>query len=185
MPEALPRRTVKRVDRTFAFLDLCGFTAFTDQNGDADAYDVVAGFRAAVRQVAAERGVRLAKWLGDGVMMVGVEPEDLVEAVVDIECLIDEAGSPLAMRAGIARGPVMLIDGDDHVGPAVILASRLCEMAEPHHVLAEKGTVTPLMTNVEERPLDSQMVRGFERPVDLVRVVPLDGHAHGVSSQRH
>ena len=90
----MPRRTVKRVDRTFAFLDLCGFTAFTDQNGDADAYDVVAGFRAAVRQVAAERGVRLAKWLGDGVMMVGVEPEDLVEAVVDIECLIDEAGSP-------------------------------------------------------------------------------------------
>ena len=79
MPEALPRRTVKRVDRTFAFLDLCGFTAFTDQNGDADAYDVVAGFRAAVRQVAAERGVRLAKWLGDGVMMVGVEPEDLVD----------------------------------------------------------------------------------------------------------
>ena len=72
---------------------------------------MVAGFRAAVRQVAAERGVRLAKWLGDGVMMVGVEPEDLVEAVVDIECLIDEAGSPLAMRAGIARGPVMLRDG--------------------------------------------------------------------------
>ena len=181
----MPRRTVKRVDRTFAFLDLCGFTAFTDQNGDADAYDVVAGFRAAVRQVAAERGVRLAKWLGDGVMMVGVEPEDLVEAVVDIECLIDQAGSPLAMRAGIARGRVMLIDGDDHVGPAVILASRLCEIAEPHHVLAEKGTVTPLMANVEERPLDSQMVRGFERPVDLVRVVPLDGDAHGVDSQRH
>ena len=181
----MPRRTVKRVDRTFAFLDLCGFTAFTDQNGDADAYDVVAGFRAAVRQVAAERGVRLAKWLGDGVMMVGVEPEDLVEAVVDIERLIDEAGSPLAMRAGIARGRVMLIDGDDHVGPAVILASRLCEMAEPHQVLAEKGTVTPLMANVEERPLDSQTVRGFERPVDLVRVVPLDGHAHGVDSQRH
>jgi hypothetical protein len=58
-------------------------------------------------------------------------------------------------------------------------------MAEPHQVLAEKGTVTPLMANVEERPLDSQMVRGFERPVDLVSVVPLDGHTHGVDSQRH
>ena len=79
----------------------------------------------------------------------------------------------------------MLIDGDDHVGPAVILASRLCEMAEPHQVLAEKGTVTPLMTNVEERLLDSQMVRGFERPVDLVRVVPLDAHAHDLGSQRN
>ncbi len=170
---------VKRVDRTFAFLDLCGFTAFTDQNGDADAYDVVAGFRAAVRQVAAEKGVRLAKWLGDGVMMVGVEPEDLVEAVVDIECLIDQAGSPLAMRAGIARGRVMLIDGDDHVGPAVILASRLCEMAEPHQVLAEKGTVTPLMANVEEQAFIRQQIKGFEKGIDVVRLVPLGGDAHG------
>jgi class 3 adenylate cyclase len=113
---ALPRRALKRVERTFAFLDLCGFTAYTDEKGDAAAYDVISKFRTAVRQVAAERGVRLAKWLGDGVMMVGVEQEDLVEAVIDIEYLVDESRSPLPMRAGIARGRVFLIDGDDHVG---------------------------------------------------------------------
>ena len=60
----LPRRALKRVERTFAFLDLCGFTAYTDEKGDAAAYDVISKFRTAVRQVAAERGVRLAKWLG-------------------------------------------------------------------------------------------------------------------------
>lgn len=185
MSEVLPRRNIKRVERTFAFLDLCGFTAFTDRHGDEDAYDVVAGFRSAVRQVAAERGVRIAKWLGDGVMMVGVLPEELVEAVVDIEGLVDEAGSPLAMRAGIARGPTMLIDGDDHVGPAVILASRLCDMAEPHQVLAEAGTVdNPYMANVEEEPHDLMAVDGFERKVDVVRLVPPGGDVHGTADRR-
>ncbi len=185
MIEELPRRPIKRVDRTFAFLDLCGFTAFTDENGDAAAYDVVTGFRAAVRQVAAERGVRLAKWLGDGVMMVGVQPEDLVEAVVDIEGLIDAAKSKLHMRAGIARGPVMLIDGDDHVGPAVILASRLCDIAKPHQVLAEKGTVTPLMTNIEEQSFAIRQVKGFKKKIEVVRLVPLGGDAHGSGSSRY
>ncbi|MDG2427908.1 MAG: adenylate/guanylate cyclase domain-containing protein [Acidimicrobiales bacterium] len=184
MSEVLPRRPIKRVDRTFAFLDLCGFTAFTDKNGDTAAYDVVTGFRAAVRQVASERGVRLAKWLGDGVMMVGVQPEDLVEAVVDIEGLIDNSESPLHLRAGIARGPVMLIDGDDHVGPAVILASRLCDLAEPHQVLAEKGTAAPLMTNVEERSLAKRQVKGFEKKIEIVQLVPLGSGSHEPSESQ-
>jgi class 3 adenylate cyclase len=99
--------------------------------------------------------------------------------VVDIEVLIDEANSPLPMRAGIARGPVMLIGGDDYVGPAVNLASRLCDLAEAHQVLAEKGTVTPLMTNVEEQAFIRQQIKGFEKGIDVVRLVPLGGDAHG------
>ncbi len=104
----LPQRTLKRVERTFAFLDISGFTAYTDKEGDAAAYDVIRNFRNAVRQVASERGVRMAKWLGDGAMMVGVHSEDLVEAVIDIERLVDYTRSPRPMRAGIARGPVLL-----------------------------------------------------------------------------
>lgn len=176
MAENLPRRSIKRVDRTFAFLDLCGFTEFTDRNGDEAAYDVVTGFRTAVRQVAAERGIRIAKWLGDGVMLVGVQPEDLVEAVVDIEVLVELAKSRLPMRAGIARGPVMVIDGDDHIGRPVILASRLCDLADPHQVLAERGTVAPLMANVDEQALGPKAVKDFGQQVDIVRLVPVGGH---------
>ncbi len=43
------RRPIKRIDRTFSFLDLCNFTAFTDQEGDVAAFDVVTAFRAVVR----------------------------------------------------------------------------------------------------------------------------------------
>ena len=45
----LPRRDLKRVERTFAFLDISGFTAYTDREGDAAAYDVIRNFRNVVR----------------------------------------------------------------------------------------------------------------------------------------
>src|SRR5213596_2113200 len=53
-----------RVERTFAFLDLCGFTAYTDAEGDDAAVTVLSTLRALVRDRAAERGVRVTKWLG-------------------------------------------------------------------------------------------------------------------------
>ena len=172
----LPRRDLKRVERTFAFLDISGFTAYTDREGDAAAYDVIRNFRNAVRQVASERGVRMAKWLGDGAMMVGVPSEDLVEAVIDIERLVDYTQSPRPMRAGIARGLVLLIDGDDHVGRAVILASRLCDRAKPHEILAQVGTVNLEMVNAESALLGCHEIPGFVEPLDLVRLTPVGGY---------
>ena len=52
---------------------------------------MLAGFRAAVRELAAARAVRIAKWLGDGAMLVAVETEPAVEAIIDIERRIDES----------------------------------------------------------------------------------------------
>jgi len=176
MDGLVPERPVKRVPRTIAFLDLCGFTAYTERHGDEAAYDVVTGFRAAVRRVAAERGIRIAKWLGDGVMLVGVEAEELVEAVVDVELIVDLAGSELPIRAGIARGDVMVIDGDDIIGRPAILAARLCDLAAEHQVLAEEGTIEPIMANVGLEPLGEVAVRSFVAPVRVVRLVAPGGH---------
>ena len=67
-----------RVERTFAFIDLSGFTTYTDTEGDSEAVKVLSGFRAAVREVAALRAVRVAKWLGDGAMLVSVDMEPAV-----------------------------------------------------------------------------------------------------------
>ena len=71
-----------RVDRSFSFLDLCGFTDFADSEGDEAAVEEARCLRQVVREVAPLFGVRVEKWLGDGVMMVGVEIERLVGAVV-------------------------------------------------------------------------------------------------------
>ena len=64
-----------RVERWFAFVDLSGFTSFGDEFGDDESVRVLTLFRSAVRKVATDFGVRIAKWLGDGCMLVSVEPD--------------------------------------------------------------------------------------------------------------
>jgi class 3 adenylate cyclase len=73
-----------RVRRTFGFLDLCGFTAYSNTRGDESAVAQLAAFRAIVRSVGSATGVRIAKWLGDGAMLVGLEPPALVSAVLEV-----------------------------------------------------------------------------------------------------
>ena len=53
-----------RVERCFAFVDLCGFTAFVEHFGDERTVVVLANFRTRVREIAARRGVRVTKWFG-------------------------------------------------------------------------------------------------------------------------
>jgi class 3 adenylate cyclase/YHS domain-containing protein len=151
-----------RVDRTFAFVDLSGFTTYTDTEGDAEAVHVLSGFRAAVRDIAAARAVRIAKWLGDGAMLVAVEPEPAVEAVIDIERRIDDSNSPLALRAGIASGPVILFEGDDYIGSVVNLAKRLCDAAEPHEILVGPGVDAYVPPWGEVHDDGDLLIKGFE-----------------------
>ena len=71
-----------RVQRCFAFVDLCGFTAFTEHQGDERTVVVLASFRTRVREIAARRGVRVAKWLGDGAMLSSEDTQAVVSMVL-------------------------------------------------------------------------------------------------------
>ena len=159
-----------RVERSFAFIDLSGFTRFTDTQGDDHAVEILSAFRTVVRAVSSSHGVRIAKWLGDGAMLVGVEPEPLLEALVEIEALITDSGSPLPLRAGFTTGPVILIDGDDYVGHAVNLAARLCAAAEPRQVLATADDIVHLYTDIISVPAGRREIPGVEEPVDVVAI---------------
>jgi adenylate cyclase len=123
-----------RVERTFAFLDLCGFTAYSESRGDDAAIAVLARLRATLRESAEHAGVRVTKWLGDGAMVCGVEPGATIECA---EAVRDRVGAegPLLLRGGIAAGKVVIFEGDDHVGPAVNVSSRLCDRARPGELL--------------------------------------------------
>lgn len=122
------------LERWFAFVDVCGFTSFTEAHGTPAALEVLTRFRSAVRAVTARRGVRVLKWLGDGVMVVGVSAGPLVAAVCELQMRFEE--DPFDIHAGIAGGHVLLFEGDDYIGPAANHASRLCERAAPGEVLA-------------------------------------------------
>ena len=159
-----------RVERTFAFVDLCGFTAFTEAEGDERAVALLSDFRACVRKVSSDHGVRVAKWLGDGAMFVSVDDgEPLVSAILEIERHFDEIQAPLALRGGMARGPVILFEGDDYIGTAVNLAARLCDIAAPHEVLGTPSIAT-VPDSVVIEPAGPVKIQGFPRRVPVIKL---------------
>lgn len=119
--------------RYFAFIDVCGFTAYTDQHGTHAAIEVLTRFRSACRDVAGRRGVRVAKWLGDGVMLVCTEPGPLIATAAEL--LLRFEGESFKVHGGVAGGPALLFEGDDYIGRPANLASRLCDAAAPGEML--------------------------------------------------
>src|SRR3954447_1246342 len=166
-----------RVARSFAFIDLCGFTDFVDANGDALALRELRDLRPSVREIAPLFGVRVDKWLGDGVMLVSVDCEPLVAAVVAIAYRC-RSRLTLDVRAGIATGDVLLLEGDDYVGRSVNLASRLCDRAGHCQVFAAADRLD-LPEGVDADPVGEMTVKGFAEPVPVVSLhaANLDRHA--------
>jgi class 3 adenylate cyclase len=136
--------------------------------------------RNTVRTVTSRLGVRVDKWLGDGVMLVGVDCEPLVDAVATISAGHSRRGR-LPLRAGIACGQVILLEGDDYVGSPVNLAARLSDRAEADQILAAANGLVLPESVVQGRAADV-LVPGFSVPLSVValaarprgrRVLPL------------
>jgi hypothetical protein len=122
-----------RVSRSFGFVDLCGFTDFAEVNGDdVDVLEL------------------------HGLMMVGVDNEPVVAAVVAIQQRHQLEGA-LRVRAGIAAGDVLLLEGDDYTGRAVNVAARLCDHA----------TVGQILAAVDGLRLPTWVLAGDEEPAHL------------------
>jgi class 3 adenylate cyclase len=154
-----------RVERCFAFVDLCGFTAFTEHFGDERTVVVLASFRTRVREIAARRGVRVTKWLGDGAMLSGVDTQAVVGMVLELGSTAP-AAVPLEIRAGLARGPVIMFEGDDYIGRATNVASRLGDAAAPGQVLATREVVRHVPRWVEAVHTALYPAQGFDRPLE-------------------
>ncbi|MDW3219881.1 MAG: adenylate/guanylate cyclase domain-containing protein [Acidimicrobiales bacterium] len=122
------------VTRTFCFADLSGFTAFTREQGPHAAVRHLGEFRRITRNVAAKRGVRVAKWLGDGVMLVGTAPTPTI--ALGMHLVHHFSDSAIRVRVGLATGIALLFEGDDYIGEPVNMAAKLCNAAAPGEVLA-------------------------------------------------
>src|SRR4051794_41945743 len=106
-----------RVTRTFAFLDLCGFTSFTDEHGDQQAVAVLGHLRAVLRAEAESSGVRGTKWLGDGAMLSGVEAGGGSRFAATVRGVLRSDGRR-GLRGGNCGGQGILIHGDEDIRAA-------------------------------------------------------------------
>ncbi|HXQ90099.1 MAG TPA: adenylate/guanylate cyclase domain-containing protein [Acidimicrobiales bacterium] len=159
-----------RVRRTFAFLDLSGFSALTESEGDERAVAVLGVFRSALRDICSRRAVRIAKWLGDGAMLVSVDTMPLVAATLEMKAAIEIAPEPVTIKCGVTSGTVILLEGDDYIGHAVNVAARLCDLAVGREVLAVPSVVAELPPWATVESTTEMSVRGLEQPIDVVRL---------------
>lgn len=111
----------------YAFVDLAGFTALAEAHGDRAAADLVDRLYELARATLAGRS-RLAKGIGDAVLLVGPDPADLLAGTASLlSRLAEEPAFPLP-RAGATAGPALHRDGDV-IGTAVNIAARLAARA--------------------------------------------------------
>jgi class 3 adenylate cyclase len=141
----------------------------TDILGDDEAVAVLTRFRAIVRHIASEHGVRVAKWLGDGAMFVGTAVPPVVPAMLELSTRLDRMNVALPLRAGIASGNVILFEGDDYVGGPVNLAAHLCDSAAPGEVLASEEVVAAVGDEFAAVLAGERQVRGLVHPVQVWR----------------
>jgi len=159
-----------RVPRTFVFVDLSGFTNYTAAFGDDAAGRILSAFRTIVRTVASERGVRIAKWLGDGCMVVAVDQADAIAFTLDLEKRSNEVCTPLTVRSGLATGHALLFEGDDYIGSAVNMAARLCDHAKNVEVLMPAMHIERLPDGITAEPYGDVELRGFPGSINVVEL---------------
>jgi class 3 adenylate cyclase len=161
--EGVLRDTSASVVCGVGFADLSGFTALTQALTPAQLSELLNEFAGTVSDVVHADGGRVVKFIGDEVMWVSSAPERLARVAIDLVEHPRAREEGLQVRAGLAFGTVVAINGD-YFGNPVNLAARLVAAAAPGQILAtpELRDMLPDWPVVTLGPLT---LKGFEDPV--------------------
>jgi len=161
--EGVLRDTSSAVVCGVGFADLSGFTALTQALAPAELSELLNAFAGAVSDVVHADGGRVVKFIGDEVMWVSATPARLAQVAVDLVDHPQAREEGLQVRAGLAYGTVLAINGD-YFGNPVNLAARLVAAAAPGQILAtpELHDELPDWPAVAQGPLT---LKGFDAPV--------------------
>jgi hypothetical protein len=146
------------------FADLSGFTQLSHRLGLDELAQVLSVFEETASETVQARGGRIVKFLGDAVMWVSADPDDLVAVAHALVTHPLAEGEGIAVRAGVAYGRVLAQDGD-YFGPPVNLASRLVAAAEAGQVLSAGELVEVLGDGWSAQPGEPLALRGFDEEV--------------------
>ena len=160
-----------QVPVTLCFIDLTGFTRYTEEEGDLEALDVIENFVETV-EVTLPPEATIVKTIGDEVMVVSPDPASLTEWAVALLARFPERPQP---RVGIHCAKAVYRDGD-YFGTHVNLAHRVVSRAQAGEVL-----VTDRVTETIEgreglvyEPIGEVSLKGFPTPTPLFVVHPAD-----------
>ena len=180
------------------FLDLRGFTAFTDQAEPEEVMEMLHGFHAAMGELVMAHEGTLERFAGDSVMVffddrVPIE-QPAVQAVrmalamqkafVAIGQEWHKRGYELGLGCGIAQGYATLgqigFEGRwDYaaIGSVTNLAARLCSEAGAGQILVDRKTMARVETLVQATPVGPLTLKGFHQPVPAFALTTLTDQA--------
>lgn len=185
----------KLAEITVVSCDLRGFTPYAQAHPSAQVLRVLREYYDAVGEVVAAYGATIKDFAGDGVLVLvgapieeprharfGVEVAHRIRAAVrPVVERASSAGHKLGIGVGVASGAVTVgIIGSSGrfeytaVGPAVNLASRLCELALDGEVLIDKATIEQCDPCRADAALESRTpvpVKGYADPVALFNLL--------------
>jgi len=181
-----------RREITVVFLDLRGFTAFTETADPEDVMAVLGEYHAAVGALVLEHEATLERFTGDGIMAFFNDPVPVpdpgVRAVKMALAMQREVrrlaqgwskrGHALAMGIGIAQGFATIggigfpgrIDYGA-IGTVTNLAARLCGEAQGGEILVSQRVQASLDGAATTELAGELVLKGFHRPVPAFRVV--------------
>lgn len=179
-----PPHDAERRHLTVMFCDLVGSTALSARLDPEDMWEVIRAYRAACASVIAAYDGRIARFVGDGILVYFGYPraheddaERAVRAGLDTIAAVGRlrtgAAERVELRIAIATGLVVvgdLISGDaseEHatVGDTPNLAARLQSLAEPGVVVVASSTRRLLGDLFTFRNLGRREVKGIAEPI--------------------
>lgn len=162
--ELVGARQLGRVQMAFCFVDLTGFTRYTEEEGDEEALDLVERFVETVEATLPSEAL-IVKTIGDEVMIVSPDPVTLTEWAVGFLALFGERPQP---RVGLHYGRAVYRDGD-YFGGEVNLTHRVVARALGGEVLVTMPVADAIGRSeyLEFDPIGKVGLKGFPEPVDL------------------
>ena len=180
-----------RREITVVFLDLRGFTAFTETADPEEVMGVLREYHAAMGRLITEHEGTLERFTGDGIMVFFNDPVPMPDAAPravrmalrmqhEVARLADgwqRRGYELRMGVGIAMGFATIgaigFEGRiDYgaIGTVTNLAARLCAEAAGGEVLVAQRVVAALGPGFVTEARAEIRLKGFQRPVPVLVV---------------
>ena len=183
-----------RRDITAVFLDLRGFTAFSDSAEPEEVMDLLRSYHKEMGKLIFNFDGTVEHFIADGMMVFFNAPtpcENHTEKAVRMSLSIRERakelrtewlqkGYDLDLGIGIATGYAAVgnigFEGKmDYgaVGNVTNLASRLCGAAKGGEILTDQKTLSHIVHLAEAEPLEEVYLKGFVRPVRPFNIIRL------------
>ena len=181
-----------RREISVVFIDLRGFTAFTDRAEPEEVMELLRAYHADMGRIVLAHGGTLERFAGDAIMVFFNDPvpmEAPAEQAVRMALAMRDAFPPIAaawkkrgyelgLGCGVAQGYATLgaigFEGRwDYaaIGNVTNLAARLCSEAAAGVVLVDRKIIAMVDALVESEPVGPLQLKGIAQPVAAFSVL--------------